>query len=292
MRVGFIGFGEAARAFQASLQRAGVVRFATYDILFGSEGPSGPTAVAARAAGVATAPSNRALAQQSDWVFSAVTASSSLSAAEETAPHLSASHVFIDINSVSPERKRQAERLVTRNGALYLDMAVMAPVHPAGHRTPVLVAGSPSAEVSEALLRYDFCFEHVGAEVGQATAIKMVRSLFVKGLESLTVELLLAARRSGCWDRVLHSLSTSYPGLDWGRFPSYQLERVTRHGIRRAAEMRESAATLEELGMSGALARAVADTQERLGERGFRVGDADPAAEVDRLLAEMLADRG
>ena len=105
----------------------------------------------------------------------------------------------------------------------------------------------------------------------------MVRSLFVKGLEAITVETLLAAEASGCFDEILASISGSYPGLDWPRFAEYQFERTTTHGRRRAAEMRESAATLQALGLHGTLADAIADVQERMGEVGRpETGDLHP----------------
>jgi 3-hydroxyisobutyrate dehydrogenase-like beta-hydroxyacid dehydrogenase len=286
MRIGFIGFGEAAQAFTASLREAGLTEFSAYDIKFDG-GTAGPEAESARALSVDVARSNQAVAEKSDWVFSAVTASSSLDAAEATAPHLDGRHVFFDINSCSPERKRESMRAVGRGGAVYVDTAVMAPVHPAGHSTPILLAGRIDETVIAEFARLGFCFDVVGPNAGEATAVKMIRSLFVKGLEALTVEVLLAARQADCWDRVLHSLSASYPGLQWDRFAAYQLERCTRHGIRRAAEMRESARTLDELGRRGALAAAVADTQQYLGDLGFRVAGGDLAAEVDRLLDRL-----
>ena len=291
MRVGFIGFGEAAQAFTASLRAAGITEFTAYDIIFDQELDS-PQAEAARSLSVRAAESNQAVAARSDWIFSAVTASSSLAAAEATAPHLDTRHVFFDINSCSPEQKRQSMQAVSRGGAVYVDTAVMAPVHRNGHRAPILLAGPAGEAVLAELTRLGFSFNVVGTSAGEATAIKMIRSLFVKGVEALTVEVLIAARKAGCFDRVLHSLSSSYPGLQWDRFPAYQLERCTRHGIRRAAEMRESARTLEELGWRGSLAEAVADTQQYFGDLGFRVGDADLLSEVDRLLDRMQAPEG
>ena len=97
-------------------------------------------------------------------------------------------------------------------------MAVMAPVHPRGHRTPALFAGSIGDDLVRRVRELGFVFEIVGSGVGAATAIKMVRSLFVKGLEAITVETLLAAGASGCLDYVLKSLGDSYPGLGFQLF--------------------------------------------------------------------------
>jgi 3-hydroxyisobutyrate dehydrogenase-like beta-hydroxyacid dehydrogenase len=266
MKIAFIGFGEAGRAFQQSLAAEDTgLRFAAYDILLDSEGIDGPCGQTMLNHGVQIATSPKEVVSGADWIFSAVTADQSLEAATAASPHLKPGQILIDINSVSPQRKRDSAVLVQRSGAIYLDMAVMAPVHPKGHHTPVLLAGTLDDALVRDLQQLSFAFEIVGQDAGAATAIKMVRSLFVKGLEAITVETLLAAEASGCLDYVLKSLGGSYPGLAFPDFAEYQFERTTRHGKRRAAEMRESAATLNDLGLYGKLAEAIADVHERMG---------------------------
>lgn len=287
MRIAFIGFGEAARAFRQSLAaQEPALQFVAYDILLDKEGADGPCGEAMRAHGVAIARSPQAAAADADWIISAVTADQCLAAARATGPHLNAGQVFFDINAVSPGRKREAAAAVGHAGAGYVDMAVMAPVHPKGHATPTLLAGEAAEVVSARLSALGFCFEVVGLEPGAATAIKMVRSLFVKGLEAITVETLLAASASGCFDRVLASLEKSYPGLDLPRLGRYHFERTLRHGMRRAAEMRESAATLNALGLKGHLADAIADVQAAMGALPeTTLGEGALGAEVERIAA-------
>lgn len=265
MRIGFIGFGEAGRAFRDSLAASEPgLAFAAYDRLLPGEGADGPCRAALRARGVAEAGRETGM-PDAGWIVSAVTADQSLEAALEACRWLRPGQVFLDINSVSPDRKRQTAARVSATGAVYVDMAVMAPVHPKGHRTATLLAGPVDAALRDRLSALGFAFELVGPEPGAATAIKMVRSLFVKGLEAITVEALLAAEASGCRDYILASLSGSYPGLGWPAFAGYEFERTMKHGARRAAEMRESAATLDALGLHGALARAIADVQDKMG---------------------------
>jgi len=286
MRIGFIGFGEAARAFVDTLGDKASEHYSTYDILFDTEGLDGETANNARQRDAHPLARPADVAADADWIFSAVTAASSLEAAEAVTPHLGPNHVFIDINSVSPGRKRASEELIGRNGAAYVDMAVMAPVHPRGHKTPALLAGGAAKVIEKDFTRLGFDFEIVGESVGEATAIKMVRSLFVKGLEALTVEMLLAARASGCYERVVPSLAATYPGLKWEKFADYEIDRVSRHGIRRGAEMEESAVTLRELGLSGDIAAAVAATQRRIGKLGF-TPKGESEADIEALLEAL-----
>ena len=89
----------------------------------------------------------------------------------------------------------------------------------------------------------------VGANTGHAAAIKMIRSVMIKGIEALTLECFLAASRAGVLEEVTASLKNNYPTLDWSKIAEYNLERMASHGERRAAEMEELAATLRELGL-------------------------------------------
>ncbi len=288
MRIAFIGFGEAARAFADSLrQRPETPRFAAFDIR-----SDDAMAEAMGSRGVHHARTPAEAVEGADWIFSAVTADQSLVAARSVAPHLVQGQVLLDINSVSPRRKQDTAGLVEGAGGAYLDMAVMAPVHPRGHATPVLLAGPEAERLAPILTAMGFSLEVVGPEHGAATAVKMVRSLFVKGLEAITVETLLAASASGCFDRVADSLARSFPGLGWPDCAAYFFERTLLHGTRRAAEMRESAATIADLGLAGGLAAQIAEVQERMGALPLSdLPEGDLAGAVAQVARLRLAGR-
>lgn len=293
--IAFIGFGEAARAFQEGLRESDPgLGFHAYDILLDDPQAAGEMREAMASRGVRIEESPAGLCR-AEWIISAVTADQSLPAIQALAPHLVQGKLVIDINSVSPGRKRDSAALVEARGARYLDMAVMAPVHPRRQRTPVLIAGPAAETVRPGLDRLGFDYGVAGDKVGAATAIKMVRSLFVKGLEAITVEALLAAEASGCFETVVHSLSRDFAGLGWPRFAAYEFERTLKHGRRRAAEMRECAATVQELGLRGALAAEIAEVEERMGLAQAPAPGADSlAAGIRAVLEARLAaqDRG
>jgi 3-hydroxyisobutyrate dehydrogenase-like beta-hydroxyacid dehydrogenase len=129
-----------------------------------------------------------------------------------------------------------------------------------------------------------------GKEVGAAAAIKMVRSVMIKGIEALTLECFLAAARAGVVDEVAASLKNNYPGLDWAKVIPYNLERMASHGERRAAEMEEVAATLSELGVEPLMTTATVKRQREMGEIGTqqsvrRVLNEDRAAMLNAISA-------
>ena len=199
MRIAFIGYGEAAQAFTDSLSAKEPqherIEFAAYDILF-SEGGR-PRAEAGRRAVRACSDTAQAVTG-ADWIISAVTAASARDAAEAASRAIASHQAFIGINSVSPATKRANAALIADHGAVYVDMAVMAPVHPRGHRTPVLMAGQAPDYLREDIAALGFAGDWIGDEPGAATAVKMARSLFVKGLEAISVETLRAAHAMGC----------------------------------------------------------------------------------------------
>jgi 3-hydroxyisobutyrate dehydrogenase-like beta-hydroxyacid dehydrogenase len=264
----FIGFGEAGQALAAGLRDAGVKTVAAWDILFPS--PDGQRLrEAAEQMGVRRGTSVGDVVRDADLIVAAVTAASSREAAEQAKPFLRPDQYFLDINSVSPGRKQETAR--TMDGyARYVDVAVMAPVHPARHQTPALLAGPHAASLEPILTGLDMKVTVAGPEVGAAAAIKMVRSVMVKGLEALTLECFLAARRAGVEEQIFASLGKSYPGLDWRKQVEYNLERMANHGVRRAHEMEEVADTLRELGIDPHMTAGTIRRQQEMGDLGKR----------------------
>ena len=265
-RVTFIGFGEAGQAIAAGLRESGIERVAAWDILF-PEAAGAALKAAGEKVGVRLASSAQDAVAEADMVISAVTAASILEAPRSVAPHLSGNPYYLDINSVSPGRKQETEQLLG-NRARYVDVAVIAPIHPARHRTPLLISGPHAEAVSPLLGELEMQLTVVGGETGQAAAIKMIRSVMIKGIEALTLECFLAARRAGVLDEVTVSLKINYPGLDWPKRSEYNLERMACHGERRAAEMEESAATLRELGLDPLMVEATVKRQREMGALG------------------------
>jgi len=293
MHVAFIGFGEAARAFAKTLKEAQPgLGISAYDILLGT-GDDLSIREAAEKTGVTLAETPEGAVRGADWVFAAVTAASSLDAGRSVAAALRPGQIYFDINSVSAGVKQRTAALLQPSGAVYVDMAVMSAVHPRGHKTPVLVAGAIDTALIGQFEEFGFDFELVGREPGLAATIKMVRSLFVKGLEAISVQMAMAAHRAGCLDRVKASLARTFPEFEWDRFLSYQFERVGTHGVRRAAEMRESAVAMGELGFpeGRALAAAIAELQGSIGSLGLKLGDVTDPADAAGQVSEALRQR-
>ena len=266
-RLCFIGFGEAGQAIASGLREAGVERIATWDILFPKD-EGARLKQAGEKMGARLASSAADAVANSDIIVSAVTAASSLEAAQSVAPHIAGNPYYLDINSVSPGRKQATARLL-EGTARYVDVAILAPIQPRRHQTPLLLAG-PHAQAVMPLLVDEL--EMRGAiaagEIGAAAALKMIRSVMIKGIEALTAECFLAAQRAGITQEVAASLHNNYPTLDWDKVISYNLERMASHGTRRADEMEQVAVTLAEFGIEPLMASATVARQRQMGELG------------------------
>jgi len=265
-RIALIGFGEVGSLFAKELTATRRHTVSTYDILFDGK-PGKDMKDKARLLQAEPCASAEDAAKGALVVISAVTATSARDVAEEAGGYLKPGQFFLDLNSVSPETKRADEQAVARSGASYVEAAVMAPVAPYGIKVPMLLGGKRAAELAAILAPSGMALKAVSEQVGQVSAIKMCRSVFIKGIEALAVEGFLAARRYGVEDRVIASLDETFPSLDWEKQAGYLISRVLQHGRRRAAEMRESAETVANAGIEPLMTEATARRQDWLADR-------------------------
>jgi 3-hydroxyisobutyrate dehydrogenase-like beta-hydroxyacid dehydrogenase len=290
-RISFIGFGEAGQAIASGLRESGIERIAAWDILFpAAEGAK--LKAAGEKIGVTLAHSAAGAAADADMIISAVTAASSYEAAKSVAPHLSGNPYYLDINSVSPGHKQATAKLLDGR-ARYVDVAVIAAIHPKRHKTPLLISGPHAEDAAPLLQELEMQLRIVNGGVGAAAAIKMIRSVMIKGIEALTLECFLAAHRAGIVDEVADSMKNNYPRLDFKQVADYNLERMASHGERRAAEMEESCATLRELGLDPAMTEGTVKRQREMGKFG-KLDDVRATLHEDRhaMLAAIDKAKG
>ncbi|WP_028880429.1 NAD(P)-dependent oxidoreductase [Terasakiella pusilla] len=267
-KVAFIGFGEAASAFAKGFGAGNASKTTAFDIKTEDVDQSIQDSKLAdyETASVQGVFSSKLAVTGADVVFSLVTADQANLAADQAVPHLKKGAFFFDCNSCAPDTKRLNARKVEACGARYVDVAIMAPVYPKMHQTPIGISGVHAQDAKVIFDALGMKASIVEGDVGAASSIKMVRSIMMKGLEALFAECVLAGRKAGVEVAVLDSLDKTYPGFDFKEKAAYMLERSMTHGIRRAAELREVAKTVEGLGLSGDMAHATVVWQQRLGE--------------------------
>lgn len=276
--IAHIGFGEAGRALALKGARA-------FDRKV-REAALREEMLAAYAAAQVEGVESAAMALEgAATVLSLVTADQALAAARHYASHLAPDALWFDMNSVAPDTKRSAAEAIHGAGGRYVDVAVMAPVHPARFEVPLLVGG-PHAELGVVqLTELGFTrVRRIDGGIGAASAVKMIRSIMVKGIEALTAECVIAAEAAGVRHEVLASLDASEKPGRWSERADYNLDRMLVHGLRRAAEMEEVVKTLDGLGTGSAMSRGTVERQRALGSLGIGARQGLDA-KLDALLS-------
>ena len=299
-KVGLVGYGEVGRILSEDLRKAGVVVTA-YDVKLDDD-RAGPLREHAAAIGAQLAKSHADLAGQCDLIISAVTASQAVPVAEACAPAVRQGTWYLDFNSASPGAKQRAAALIDDAHGRYVEGAVMTSVPPYRIKVPLLLGGGGARELAPSLVALGFDAKVSSEQLGVASAVKMCRSIMIKGLEAMVIESFTTARAYGVEDAVLASLSETFPTSNWEKQGAYFFQRVIEHGRRRAEEVCEVAETVREAGLTPWSAQGTAERQAWVadladdglfGARGSKefARSADWRLEADRILAMLKEEK-
>jgi len=245
LRVAVLGLGEAGGRIASDLVALGA------DVSGWDPDPS------RRANGVRSAASAAAAADRAEVVLSANSASAAVTAARDASEAFSAGQLYADLNTASRLVKLAVAEEVGGRGALFADVALMAPVPERGVGTPALASGPGAASFVRLLGPLGMPVEVVGDEPGDAAERKLIRSVFVKGVAAAAVESLAAAEAAGCEEWLRDDIATVLAAAD----PSF-LDRLVdgsrRHAARRIVEMEAACELLRELGVTPRVASSAA----------------------------------
>jgi 3-hydroxyisobutyrate dehydrogenase-like beta-hydroxyacid dehydrogenase len=295
--VGLVGYGEVGRILAEDLRRQDV-RVTAFDLKLRSDQAGGALRDHASANSVTLATSHAELAAQADFIVSAVTASQAVPVAQACAPAVKKDAWFLDFNSASPGAKRRAADLIDGNGGRYVEGAVMTSIPPKRIKVPLLLGGAGAEALAPLLVQLGFDAKVASRDLGVASAVKMCRSVMIKGLEAMVIESFTTARAYGVEDAVLASLAETFPGIDWEKQGAYFFQRVIEHGRRRSEEVREVAETVREIGLTPWSAQGTAERQAFIadladeglfGPKGTAAFARSPdwRVEADRILATV-----
>lgn len=286
MKYAIIGFGEAGAAICADWPAEALAATRGFDLK--SLDPANGMTTRYKTANVSEAMSAAEAVAEADVIFSLVTADQATKAAE-SARGLNQGALYLECNSVSPGVKRQNAEIIEAAGGRFVDVAVMAPVHPAKTRVPLLLSGPHMAAAAAALTALGMNAEMVEGALGRASAIKMVRSIMIKGLEAVAAECALAGVAADVDEFVIPTLEETFPGFGWEDRIAFKLERMMTHGGRRAAEMVEVAKTIDELGLPSRMSASSVDWHRDIGAMGLKADSEDYRVLARQILGAMKA---
>jgi len=234
--IAVLGLGEAGATIGADIAARGV-EVRGWDVRPDATAP-----------GVRRADGPVEAAAGSDVVLSLNAPAAAPAAAQAVASALRPGQVFADLNSAGAPLKRELAGVIGRSGALFADVALMAPVPGRGVGTPALASGAGAQRFADVLGPIGMPVEVVGSEPGDAAQLKLLRSVFMKGLAATIIEALAAARVAGCEDWLRDEIIGELEGADTGLVERLETGSV-RHAARRIHEVDDAAALLRELGI-------------------------------------------
>lgn len=261
MRIGFIGFGGAGYGLAKGLSQAGVSELFFFDPRWETPPHNKIIMKHGEEVGAHLTGSIHELICSSEIIISCVTGTAALAVAEEAVASLRSDHLFVDVNTASPETMLAVGNVVNGAGVLFADVAMMGAVPAFLHRVPCLASGDGAAKFKTVMQPFGMEIVCVGDTAGQASAIKMFRSIFMKGFLALLLEMLTAAHRYQVDEIVLESLVKTMEKSGFLETVRLQLAKGVISAERMAHEMEAVISTLAEMGMPAGMASA---TREKL----------------------------
>ena len=268
--MGFLGFGEVGYYMSKGLKQNGFGRIAAFDKGHAMAALFVAT-IASRAeeAGVDLLPSMAGLLKQSDVVISALPAKYTMDAAREALGYEIAARLFVDVSTAKPEVKKELEQLFAKKGIDFADGAMLGPLPTYGHTVPILASGKGAASWAEMMNPWGMKIELTEGAAGTASSIKLIRSVFMKGLEALLVETFLFAKKSGAEELVLNSISETLkvPFRDTAK---RMIAADLVHAERRSFEVGESIELMKDIGVEPIMAGAIVRRLQKSASLGTR----------------------
>lgn len=277
--VTLVGLGEVGAVFARGLLHQRVeVRVASR--------PSSRAEMAAAELGLPLSTDAATAVEGADLVLLTVTGESLLPVARAIGPALVSGVLVADLTSAAPRDVEAAARALP--AGVYVDVAIMGAVSLHGIATPLLASGRAAVAFAEMMNPLGFNVSaQPGSAIGDASRLKLLRSIFAKGLDAVVAEAMLAAEALGLREKLVAQLE------DFDRLPlrdhiAMYLSTHAAHAARRLVEMEQSEMELVALGLPSLTTKAAIERYRRTAD--FARERALPAEPLDaeRALAWLL----
>jgi 3-hydroxyisobutyrate dehydrogenase-like beta-hydroxyacid dehydrogenase len=225
MTIAILGLGEAGSHFAHDLSKMGVKIIGFDPNLKHTLPPS-----------VFLAKSNREAAEKGDIILSVNLSTVSEEVAIEVLPVLNSSKIYAEMNTSSPQKKQKIYDLLKNSGVQYVDLAIMAPVPPKGILTPFWVSGNGAQAFYDTLKHLNLNIKVLGDEVGEASKLKLLRSIVYKGVAAVICEAVEAGQTFGLEPYIREQIKSIIGHEDDDLIDRF-LEGSKTHAQRRMHEM-------------------------------------------------------
>ncbi|TDQ33430.1 NAD(P)-dependent oxidoreductase [Aureibacillus halotolerans] len=269
MHLGFIGFGEAAFELATGLHGQGLENMKAYDPLWIVPEYSERIQSRAQSANVTIVGQAEKVLKGTDAVIVAVPADKALGASEQLLPHLSSETIYIDVSAASPDVKKQIAANISKVGGKFVDAAMMGSLPVYKHKVPILASGDGTDDFIQLVAGYEMNIEKVSDIPGEATAAKLIRSIYMKGVVGLYVEMLQAARHFNVEELVIGSLSDTMNGKSFEETMNRLVTGTALHATRRSIELSGSIEMLESANLDSSMSAVAKAKIEKLALLNF-----------------------
>ncbi|MDH5342955.1 MAG: NAD(P)-binding domain-containing protein, partial [Betaproteobacteria bacterium] len=237
-RLGLLGFGEAAARLARDFAQAGFTGIVAYSRSGAKAGPGDLPYERAQAAGVTLVKTVATLAKKSDIIIALTPGKAALAALKKIHKHLRPDHLYVDASSNSAAAMEKAAALVG-DSAKFVDASIMGPVDLMGLKVPFVASGAHAAEFRDLMTQHGMVINVVGRNPGDASAMKLIRSVLMKGLAAVLLDTMEAARRRNILDEVIEDCSVTFNDIPFQKIIRRYVGGTAVHCERRIHEMKE-----------------------------------------------------
>lgn len=286
MKLGFIGFGEAPHHISRDFVGSDV-EVRAFDISAKEDSPRAQKMREhAEADHVLLVDDMVSLLDWGEVFFCFTSANIALPIARQVAPLLRQGQLYLDMNTTSPQTKREIAKVFADSKGDFIEAAVMASVPVNGSHVPVSVCGKKAREAAEYLNRFGMQFTYLNEDIGLASATKALRSVLAKGMIALVTETVFATDHYHITEEVLEKLKRSmFDERGFSEFCHYCVASAAIHNGRFCHEMEEVITTLNELGENSIMTQATLKKFEWLQQQDYAAHFPERAKTYDEVLA-------
>lgn len=264
MKLGFIGFGEAAFELSVGLKQEGLEIIFAHDVML--DHPTFGPQIKGRAiqAQIELLASPEEVLDQVDVVMVAVPADKAYEVSELLKPHLKKGCIYVDVSASTPAVKQKINNTIQEKNAFFVDAAMLGPLPVYKHKVPISASGNGVDQLISLMTSYGMNITKVSENPGDASAVKLIRSIYMKGVAALCLELLEAAHELNVEELVLDSLSETLDSKSFKETMNRLVTGTSIHALRRSIELDGSIQMLETSNLNSVMSKAAKNKLEAL----------------------------
>jgi len=273
MQIGFIGYGEAAFEISYGLKNEGVKNIAAFDPLWTDPDFSPLIRGRAKKADVDLLSSVKEVVESSNILFVAVPANKAYNVSRSIIPFLNpegTGTLYIDVSAASPDVKRKINEEVRYSGNKFVDSAMMGPLTVYQHKIPILASGEGTDNFIKMMSKYKMNISKVSDVAGDASSIKLLRSIFMKGLSSLLIEVLQSAKHFNVETQVVNSIYETMNKEKFEQTLNRLVTGVAIHSERRSEELNGTLKLLKSSNQSSLMTQATQKTLNMITQHNLK----------------------